>query len=57
MNTTDNFGVCCVECGTPILLDKTNHEMTDDGKYRVTCRNFRCPQPVNEYDPLKVDSF
>jgi hypothetical protein len=51
------FGVMCKSCGCPILLDKSNHELTDDGKYKVTCSNLRCRHPVNEYDLKEVEHF
>jgi hypothetical protein len=52
------FGIpACSSCGMPILLNETNRETTDEGKYRVTCSNVRCRHPTNDYEPKEVEHF
>lgn len=52
------FGtLACSSCGMRILLDEANREMTDNGKYKITCSNLRCKHPTNKYEPTEVEHF
>jgi hypothetical protein len=50
------FGVMCSSCSSPILLEETNNTAIDEG-FRVTCSNFRCGNPVNDYKLEKLEHF